>query len=149
MNNDLMFSSNKDDWETPQKFFDELNEEFHFDLDAAATEKNKKCARYLKDAFTEEWIGDSVFCNPPYGRQMTGEFIARGVNQVKARNCHEIVFLVPARTDTRWFHKYCLGDMDVHEDVEIRFLKGRLKFEINGVPCKHAAPFPSMLVIYR
>jgi len=146
MNNDLMFSSNKDDWETPQTFFDELDKEFNFTLDAAATEENSKCRLYLWDAFKGDWKG-SVFCNPPYGK-MTGKFIERGYSEFIKKNCSLLVFLVPARTDTKWFHEYCYCPNTKHTP-EIRFLKGRLKFEINGAPCKHAAPFPSMLVIYR
>ena len=144
MNNDLMFSSNKDDWETPQAFFDELNKEFGFTLDAAADKSNSKCKRWLDDAMIENWNG-VVFCNPPYGKMMP-KFLARATEQHDYNiNCIKIVFLLPARTDTKAFHRHLYNK----NHVEIRFLKGRLKFEINGVPCKHAAPFPSMLAIYR
>jgi len=145
-----MFSSNKDDWETPQWLFDELNLEFNFTLDAAATEKNKKCDRYLSDAMNQTWAGN-VWCNPPYGRTATGDFINRGYEQFQHESsCRSVVFLVPARTDTSWFHTYCYyDDIESPEPPEIRFLKGRLKFEVNGVPCKNAAPFPSMLVIFK
>lgn len=70
MNTDLMFSSEKEDWETPQDFFDELNDEFHFTLDAAASDDNHKCDRYYtKDnsALDKEW-DEQTYCNPPYGR---------------------------------------------------------------------------------
>ena len=138
-----MFSSNKDDWETPQKLFDRLNLEYDFTLDAAANEKNSKCDEYLTDALEQPWHG-SVWCNPPYGRTTTGDFIKRGYDMFRWNDaCKSIVFLVPARTDTRWFHDYVYGI------ASIEFLKGRLKFEVNGVPSKNAAPFPSMLVIYR
>ena len=148
MNNDLMFSSRKDDWETPQAFFEKLDEEFDFTFDAAANENNSKCASYSKDALNDIWEG-RVFCNPPYGRNVTGKFIEKGYEEFMTGISDLIVFLVPARTDTKWFHEYVYGK------AEIRFLKGRLKFEINGKPLldKHGrampAPFPSMLVIYK
>jgi site-specific DNA-methyltransferase (adenine-specific) len=142
MNNDLMFSSNKDDWETPQWLFDELNKEFDFTLDAAATVKNKKCDNYLIDGLIQLYHG-RVFCNPPYSRGLQKKFIKHAHDQFIGENPELVVMLLPARTDTIAFHEYIYGK------AEIRFLKGRLKFEVNGVPAKDPAPFPSMVVIYR
>tara|TARA_R110002124_G_scaffold225908_3_gene391108 strand:- start:189 stop:653 length:465 start_codon:yes stop_codon:yes gene_type:complete len=153
MNNDLMFSSKKDDWETPQWLFDELDAEFGFDLDAAATEVNSKAASFygidgkepeLTTALhpDQKWYGN-VFCNPPYSRGLQKKFIKKAYEESTKGNTEVIVMLLPSRTDTLAFHEY------IYHKAEIRFIKGRLKFEVNGVPAKDAAPFPSMLVIYR
>ena len=139
MNTELMFSSKKVEWETPQDFFDKLNEEFSFTLDAAALPENAKCKDYYtpeNSGLDKEWNG-SVWCNPPYGRKETGEWVKAYDEHL--RGCGTIVMLLPARTDTRWFHEYIYGK------AEIRFVKGRLKFGGS----KDAAPFPSMVVIYR
>lgn len=135
---ELMFSSKTGEWPTPQDFFDRVNQEFDFDLDAAATDENKKCPHYLKDALSVCWsnYGGSIWCNPPYGRGLDRWF-------EKAREAAAwatVVMLVPARTDTRWFHEHVY-----HVADEIRFIKGRLKFGGH----KNNAPFPSMLVIYK
>lgn len=135
MNKDLMFSSKTDLWETPQELFDELNQEFHFTLDVCATAENAKCERFYSptdDGLSLPWDG-VCWCNPPYGRE-----ISKWVAKAYESNCL-VVMLLPARTDTKWFHKYCLlyG--------EIRFIKGRLRFG----NAKNAAPFPSMIVIFN
>lgn len=141
MNTELMFSSRTDEWETPQEFFDELNREFRFDLDACADEKNHKCDKYFtveQDGLKQDWGGYTVFCNPPYGRTI-GEWVEKCFQEVYAGSCKYAVMLLPARTDTKWFHQY------IYNKAEIRFLRGRLKFGGS----KNCAPFPSMVVIYR
>lgn len=143
MNNALHFSSKKHDWETPQSFFEELNSEFHFTLDAAADDLNHKCEKYFteeQDALSQEWKG-SVFCNPPYGKK-SPNFIKKAYEESKQEYNEVVVLLIPARTDTKIWHEYIFGK------AEIRFLKGRLKFENNG-QAKDAAPFPSALVIFK
>lgn len=140
MFNDVMYSSAKDDWETPQDFFDSLDQEFHFSLDAAASDSNAKCPIYFtkrENALLKNWGGYSVFCNPPYGREI-GAFVKKAYEESKKPNT-SVVMLLPARTDTRWFHEYILGK------AEIRFLRGRLKF---GSAVK-TAPFPSMVVVFK
>lgn len=105
MINAVMFSSNKDLWETPQEFFNKLDAEFHFDLDVCAIPSNAKCQRYYTpedDGLSQPWEG-RVWCNPPYGRQ-----ISKWV-QKAAQSAAEgaiVVMLLPARTDTKWFHNY-------------------------------------------
>lgn len=136
--NAVMFSSATDEWETPQYVFDQLNDEFHFSLDACATRENAKCSRYYtrdQDGLSQSWDG-VVWCNPPYGRK-----IYRWVQKASesAKNGAEVVMLLPARTDTQWFHDY------IYRHAEIRFLKGRLKFGKS----KNSAPFPSMIAIFR
>lgn len=134
-----MMSSNTPEWATPQSFFDALNREFSFTLDPCSTHENAKCEKhYTKedDGLTKSWEGESVFCNPPYGRELPKW----------VKKCYEesqkgalVVMLIPARTDTRWFHDYIYGK------AEIRFIKGRLRFGGSN----QNAPFPSMIVIWQ
>ena len=144
MNREVMFSSDKNSWETPQRLFDELDAEFHFTLDAAASDKNHKCARYFTqndDGLRQNWGGETVFCNPPYGSKETGLWTEKCCREgQKPRTT--VVLLIPARTDRASFHDYILGK------AEIRFLRGRLKFELDGKPMG-TAPFPSMIAIWR
>lgn len=140
MNTEVMFSSKTEMWETPQDFFDKLNEEFHFTLDVCAIPENAKCENFYTpeiDGLTQPWTG-TVWCNPPYGRQI-GSWVRRALFASVAGNT--VVMLLPARTDTRWFHEYIYG----RENVEIRFIRGRLKFGGS----KNSAPFPSMVVVFR
>ena len=147
MNKDLMFSSKKQDWETPKWLFDELNEEFEFKLDLAATEKNSKTELYFSEdinALDSDWGGyGNMFCNPPYESKLQNDFIKKAYEESLKPDVGIIVLLIPARTDTRRWHDYILGK------AEIRFLKGRLKFESDGVPHKNPAPFPSAVVIFN
>ena len=129
-----MMSSLTPEWSTPQDFFDSLDAEFHFTLDVCATDNNHKCPRYFtkqQDGLKQDWAGASCFCNPPYGRQIS-KWVAKASH-------YNVVALLPARTDTRWFHDHIYGK------AEIRFIKGRLKFGSS----KNSAPFPSMVVIWR
>lgn len=139
--NRVLFSSNKDDWETPQDFFDKLNEEFHFDLEPCADKDNHKCENFFTkedDGLLKDWEGHTVFCNPPYGAKSTSDWIRKCAEESCKPNT-TVVMLIPARTDTIAFHKYIYGK------AEIRFIKGRLKFGGS----KNSAPFPSMLVIFN
>lgn len=143
MNNALL-SSKKMDWCTPQDFFEKLNREFNFVLDAAATAKTKKCTLYYTpetDGLSQSWdCGGTVFCNPPYGREIK-KWVKKAYEESKKGIT--IVLLIPARTDTSYFHDYIYGK------AEIRFIRGRLRFtDDNGNPAD-PAPFPSMLVIYK
>lgn len=137
MNTALHFSSKSDNWATPQEVFDELNREFHFTLDPCADAENAKCEKFYTkedDGLVQSWAGERVFCNPPYGRGI-GAWVAK----CRGGGAIIVVALLPARTCTRWFHDYIYGS------AEIRFLKGRIKFGGH----KNAAPFPSMVVIFR
>ena len=134
-----LYTSERDDWSTPQELFDKLNEEFHFDLDPCATSANHKCAKYYTredDGLSQNWSGYRVFCNPPYGRGI-GDWVRKSYEEAEAGAL--VVMLIPARTDTRWFHEYIYGK------AEVRFIKGRLKFGEG----KKDAPFPSMIVVYQ
>lgn len=135
-----MFSSATDEWATPQEFFDELNEEFHFTLDLAANEENHKCETFFKkeqNGLTCQWGGHTVFCNPPYGREI-GKWVKKAWEEHKTSG-NTVVMLLPARTDTRWFHEFIYGK------AEIRFVRGRLKFG----NATNSAPFPNMVVVWR
>ena len=131
------FLSQTNEWATPQRMFDELNEEFQFSLDPCATQDNAKCSKYFTkevDGLSQSWDGEKVFMNPPYGRE-----IGKWVQKMATSKLSLGVALLPARTDTKWFHDYILGK------AEIRFVKGRLKFG----NAKDNAPFPSMIVIWN
>lgn len=136
----MMFSSATDMWATPQSFFDELNNEFHFTLDPCATKANAKCNKFYtidEDGLQQDWKGEVVFCNPPYGK-MISSWVRKCSQESKKPNT-TVVALLPARTDTRYFHDYIYG-----KAKDIRFIKGRLKFGDS----KNSAPFPSMVVVF-
>ena len=137
--NPVLFSSKNDVWATPQAFFDTLNKEFQFTLDTCALPHNAKCPLFFtpqEDGLLQDWSGHSVFCNPPYGRAIAA-WVAKCYAESRKVNT-KVVMLLPARTDTVYFHKYIYGI------AEIRFVKGRLKFG-DGVG---SAPFPSMVVVF-
>lgn len=121
------FSSVRQDWKTPRDFFAGLHQEFGFQHDPCPTE-------FLVDGLKSEW-GSPAFVNPPYSD------IAAWVK--KAYEEHQkgktVVLLIPSRTDTRWWHEYCM------KAKEIRFIKGRLKFDGH----KSNAPFPSCVVVFK
>lgn len=103
--NDALLSSKRHDWETPQAFFDELDREFHFTLDPCAMPKTAKCNKYYTPAengLLQNWSGETVFCNPPYGRELP-KWIEKCAKESKHA---KVVMLIPARTDTIAFHKY-------------------------------------------
>ena len=134
---DGMRSSLTPEWTTPRDLFDELDAEFNFELDVASTDENALCERHYTAAdngLKQPWEG-SVWCNPPYGRE-----IWKWVRKAAETDLGGvIVCLVPARTDTRWWHDWIVGHAS-----EVRFIRGRLKFGGS----KSGAPFPSAVVIY-
>ncbi len=143
--NATLLSSKKMDYCTPQDFFERLNNEFHFTLDAAATDKSAKCDTYYTpetDGLKASWdvSGGAVFCNPPYGREI-GKWVYKAYEE--SRKGTTIVLLIPARTDTAYFHDYIYGK------AEIRFVRGRLRFTDEDKKPYDCAPFPSMVVIYN
>jgi site-specific DNA-methyltransferase (adenine-specific) len=140
MINEAMFTSKTNEWATPQAFFDELDKEFNFTLDPCATPQNAKCARYFTkeiDGLSQSWRGEIVFCNPPYGRDLS-KWVAKAYTETLS-GATLVVMLIPARTDTSYFHDY------IYKKHEVRFIRGRLHF--NESKC--AAPFPSMVVVMR
>ena len=122
------FSSQRLNWKTPKAVYQILDAEFNFDHDPCPP-------HYQIDGLTSDW-GQSNYVNPPYGRELP-KFIKKGYNEwLKGKT---VVFLIPSRTDTRWWHEYCM------KATEIRFIKGRLKFDEH----KNSAPFPSAIVIFK
>ena len=141
MKTEVLLSSKKMDWATPKDFFDRLNEEFHFTLDPCADDQNHKCEKYYteaQDGLQQDWSGEKVFCNPPYGRDMP-KWVKKCYDETHTGDCLVAVMLLHARTDTRWFHEYIY-----HKADEVRFVKGRLRF--GGQTTN--APFPSMVVVF-
>ena len=134
---EALYTSGSDEWATPQDLFDALDATFHFTLDPCATPENAKCAKFYtkeQDGLKQDWGGAVIWCNPPYGREI-GKWI-----QKCAEHRGVAVMLIPARTDTRWWHSY----IDKNPDAHVYFIKGRLKFG-NG---KNPAPFPSAIIVY-
>ena len=142
----VMFSSEKQDWETPRKLFEELNKEFNFETDIAASKENSKCLNYIdeeQDALSISWKGlGNIFCNPPYKSDVQTAFVKKAYEE-SLKTGQRIVLLIPVRTDTKRWQDYIIGK------AEVRFIRGRLKFENAGVPHKDGATFPSAIVIYN
>lgn len=135
-----MYTQDKKDWETPQWLYDLLDRQYHFHLDPCATDETAKCDRWFTKAdngLKRAWFG-SVYVNPPYGREI-GDWLARAAHQIRYKRVERIVMLLPARTDTKWWHRYVMGHAK-----EIRFIEGRLKFQGGST----SAPFPSVIAIF-
>lgn len=133
------FQSRTCEWATPQDFFDALDSEFGFGLDVCATPSNAKCKRFFtkeEDGLIQPWFG-VCWCNPPYGREIK-HWMQKAMRSAQEGGA-TVVCLVPARTDTKWWHDF------VSQASEIRFVKGRLKFGGH----RNSAPFPSAVVVFR
>lgn len=132
------FSSATDMWATPQDVFDRYAAIYNFTTDVCAVAENAKCTHYFTpeiDGLSQEWKG-VLWMNPPYGRGI-GAWMKKAHDAARD-NGATVVCLVPARTDTAWWHDYA-----AHGDVE--FLRGRLKFGGH----KNSAPFPSAIVVFK
>ena len=146
-----LFSTGQGEWGTPQYLFDHLHSIYRFTIDLAATAENAKLQRFYtkeQDSLAQDWTGERGFLNPPYGR-LIGKFVAKAHAETLKCSTLTVVLLIPARTDTKWWHAHCaLG--------EVRFIKGRLKFENPALPSWRAdgnfklspAPFPSAIVVF-
>jgi phage N-6-adenine-methyltransferase len=139
------FSSVATDWATPRELFAELHDEFGFTLDVCGSHESACLARYWTErdeALLRSWEDERVFCNPPYGRQ-----IGRWLDKIWTEAAHAalIVALVPSRTDTAWWHDYAMTA------TEIRFLRGRLRFERPAADPRRGgiAPFPSAVLVWH
>jgi site-specific DNA-methyltransferase (adenine-specific) len=139
----VMALGRADDWETPPEVFDPLNREFGFTLDVAASPHNAKCARFLTgddDGLVSDWGTEVCWCNPPYGA-----VLARWLRKawLASKYGATVVMLIPARTDTAWWHDYA-------QRGDVRFLRGRVQFHRNGKPIgKARSPFPSAVIVFR
>jgi phage N-6-adenine-methyltransferase len=148
MVSDIMFSSGKDDWQTPPELFMPLHQRLHFVADMAANRSNALLPQwygpgspYGEDALSIAWPRDGwVWCNPPYSRQLQPHFIRKAAREAQDHGVRTVM-LLPARTDTIAFHRYIYQQ----EGVTVEFLKGRLQF----VGAAGKAPFPSMLVSFQ
>lgn len=127
------------EWATPQWLFDALHREFGFTLDPCSTHENAKCGRHFtraEDGLSQSWADEVVFMNPPYGREIL--LWMRKAHLSALHDRATVVCLVPARTDTRWWHRYAMKH-------EIRLFHGRLCFGAGTNP----APFPSAIIVMR
>ena len=132
------FSSATPEWSTPQEFFDRLNARYNFTLDPCCTHANAKCARHYtaaENGLAQSWQNERVWMNPPYGRAISA-WMKKAYDE--SRGSALVVCLVPARTDTAWWHDYAAQG-------EITFVRGRLKF--GGQ--KNSAPFPSAVIVLK
>ncbi len=137
--NQGLLTSKTNEWSTPPAFFEKLEQQYGpFTLDPCATAENAKCERFFTkddDGLTKSWEGETVFMNPPYGRAV-GHWMEKAYMESTKHNA-TVICLVPARTDTGWWHRFAMkGD--------ITFIRGRLRF--GGT--KHPAPFPSAVVVF-
>ena len=139
--NQGLMTSNTDEWATPLDLFQELDREFGFTLDVCADDWNHKTEIYFDqeaNGLEQDWTG-VCWMNPPYGRQI-GSWLKKAYESSGGGGA-TVVCLVPARTDTAWWHDYAAKG-------EIRFIRGRIKF-VGRAGVKDAAPFPSAIVIFR
>ena len=137
--NQALLSSQNDCWETPPDLFATLDEVYEFDIDVCATPENAKCQRYFtpeQDGLAQGWEGQTCWMNPPYGRQIKAWVKKAYTESLKGAL---VVGLLPARTDTSWYHDYIKGK------AVTTFLRGRFKF----VGARHNAPFPSMIAVWH
>lgn len=134
----VLFDSGRMDWETPPAWFKLLDNEFHFDLDVAASSVNTKCQAYFDEAtdgLQQDWAPHTCWMNPPYGRTI-GKWVEKAYQE--SLKGATVVCFVPARTDTKWWHEF------VARASEVRFVKGRVKF----VGSPNSATFPSVIVVF-
>jgi site-specific DNA-methyltransferase (adenine-specific) len=142
--NKALTTSNKQYWETPPELFKELDNEFQFTLDPCAEPATAKCDKYFtihENGLHQSWEGETVFCNPPYGRNIS-KWVAKCVLEARKPGT-TVVLLIPSRTDTKYFHEYILPNAK-----DVRFLRGRLNFWMDNKPMGRA-PFPSLIAVFR
>lgn len=136
------FSSKYSSWETPLELFLEWDKKYQFTLDVCATSKNSKCPIFLDpeiNGLTSHWEGNRCWMNPPYGREIK-HWVKKAYMETRKPNTL-VVGLLPARTDTEWFHEYVL------DKARIEFVKKRISFLVDGA-VKYPAPFPSLFAIW-
>jgi len=137
-------TSDTNEWYTPQKLYDELNKEFNFTLDPCCTPSSAKCKVWFTkedDGLNRNWMNHTVFMNPPYGRDIK-HWIKKAYESSLTGAI--VVALIPARTDTSYWHDYIFNKAD-----DIRFLRGRIKFEREDGSVGDSAPFPSAIIVWK
>lgn len=138
-----LISSNSNEWRTPQDLFNQLDKEFQFTLDPCSTDNNALCPNHFTqedDGLTQSWGGYRCFVNPPYGREI-GLWVRKAYEE-SLKPDTLCVLLIPARTDTSYWHDWIFG-----KAREIRFIRGRVRFRL-GENTNSPAPFPSAIVIF-
>ena len=156
--NKALFSYKFSEYITPKKLYQEYNKRYHFTLDPCTSDDNPlgtpKFYTQKEDGLKQTWEGERVYCNPPYHSRN----IIKWIEKAKFGGADIVVMLLPARTDTRWFHDYLYNPLYQYlcndQTIEIKFIKGRLKFnhpnyEVNDKLGGNTAPFPSMLAIFK
>jgi len=144
INNGLM-TSNTNEWYTPKELYNKLNEEFNFTLDPCCTEKSRKCEKYFtkkENGLIHDWSNNNVFMNPPYGNDIKYWIEKAYLESLKDNTI--VVALIPARTDTSYWHNFIFNKAS-----DIRFLKGRIKFEKEDGTLGNSAPFPSAVIVWN
>ena len=141
----IHFSSLTNEWHTPQDLFDSLNKQFRFTLDPCSNDTNAKCEKHYTqadDGLSKSWAGETVFMNPPYGREI-GKWVEKAYRE-SLQSGTVVVCLIPARTDTKYWHDYVMKAHYVH------LVKGRVKFGGGLKTNAHTpgAPFPSAVVVF-
>jgi site-specific DNA-methyltransferase (adenine-specific) len=142
--NNIHFKSNSNEWYTPSSVYDPLNKEFCFTLDPCCTKESAKCDKYFTkedDGLMQDWSDDIVFVNPPYGREIS-KWVKKSYESSFLHGA-TVVMLIPARTDTTYWHDY------IFDKAEIRFLRGRIKFKDKQGITRDSAPFPSAIIVFR
>jgi len=137
---DVLFSKDIQTYSTPQELFDWVDSVFHFTVDVCADKSNHKCSKYYNEetnGLLQSWSDEVAWCNPPYSE--TKPWILKGVESIETTECKTVVYLIPARVETKIWQETIAPFAS-----KIIFLKGRLKFSGN----KNSAPFPSALVIF-
>lgn len=137
------FDSIKQDWTTPKILFDKLNKEFNFEYDLAADKDNALCSKFYTkedDGLKQNWSG-ICWLNPPYGDKSSKmvDWIKKAYLTTQENPELTVVMLIPARTNTKWFHNYCM------KAAEVRFICGRPKFGDS----KHGLPQPLILLVFK
>ena len=138
--NNVHFSSETNEWSTPIDLYNSLDEIYNFTLDPCSTKENAKCDKFFTiedDGLKQDWSKDTVFMNPPYGREIKDWVKKAYEESIKGAT---VVCLIPSRTDTKYWHDYIFP-----YSREITFLKGRLKFGNS----KNSAPFPSAIIVFK
>lgn len=136
------FRTDNQDWETPIDLFEMLNSEFHFDFDLSASKENTKCRKFFSkedDALSKDWNG-VCWLNPPYGSNSINSlknWVRKSFEETRKEGC-VVVMLIPARTNTEWWHRYCM------KAKEVRLIKGRPKFKGNI----HGLPQPLAIIVF-
>jgi site-specific DNA-methyltransferase (adenine-specific) len=134
----------RNDWATPKNFFDLLDHRFHFTLDPCASDTNHKCNKYytVKDnGLAISWQGETAFVNPPFSEST--KWIEKSWRE-STKPKTEVIMIIPARTDTIYWHKYIMPFA-----YQIWFCKGRVNFELDGQKPKNGSTFPLAVVIFN